>query len=253
MVWQPEIEELKHRKKLAAQMGGEKGVAFQHSRGKLTVRERIAGLADPDSFDEIGGLTGAGTYNKDQELESFLPSAFVVGTCKVDGRTVVVNGGDFTIRGGSGGYGPKGNYAEDMCEEWRLPYVRLLDAAGGSVKTFEEIGRTYAVANALGVQAGRLLGMVPVVSGVLGSVAGIAAIEACISHFSVMVKGTSQVFPGGPPVVKASLGYDITKEELGDERTQVRKTGVSTLQILMERLSENCSRITSSEGGISLV
>ena len=226
MVWQPEIDELKHRKNLAAQMGGEKGIAYQHSRGKLTVRERIAALADPDSFDEIGGLTGVGTYNEDQELESFKPAPFVVGTCRLDGRTVILNGGDFTIRGGSGGYGPKGNYAEQMSEEWRLPYIRLLDAAGGSVKTFEEIGRTYAIANVIGVQAGRLLGMVPVVSGVLGSVAGIAAIEACISHFSVMVKGTSQVFPGGPPVVKASLGYDITKEELGDDRTQVRKTGV---------------------------
>jgi len=226
MVWKPEIDELKHRKQLASQMGGEEGIARQHGRGKLTVRERIAALADPHSFDEIGGLTGAGSYNGDQELESFKPTPFVVGTCKLNGRTVVLNGGDFTIRGGSGGYGPKGEYAEQMAEEWRLPYIRLLDATGGSVKTFEEIGRTYAISNVLGVQAGRLLGMVPVVSAVLGSVAGIAAVEACISHFSVMVKNISHLFPGGPPVVKAALGYDITKEELGDERTQIRKGGV---------------------------
>ncbi|MEE8399559.1 MAG: carboxyl transferase domain-containing protein [Desulfobacterales bacterium] len=233
MVWEPEIEELEHRKHLAAQMGGEENIARQRARGKLTVRERIAGIADPDSFDEIGGLTGTATYGSDQKLDAFTPDSFVVGTCTLDGRKVILNAGDFTIRGGSGGYGPKGNYAELMAQEWHLPYIRLLDATGGSVKTFEEIGRTYAISNIVGVQAGRLLGMVPVVSGVMGSVAGGPAIEACISHFSVMVKGTSQIFPGGPPVVKAALGYDITKEELGDERTQVRKGGV------IDNLAEN--------------
>lgn len=233
MVWQPEIDELEHRKHLAAQMGGEEGIARQHSRGKLTVRERIAGLADPGSFDEIGGLTGTATYGSDHKIATFTPESFIVGTCNLNGRRVIINAGDFTIRGGSGGYGPKGNYAELMAMEWKLPYVRLLDATGGSVKTFEAIGRTYAISNIVGVQAGRLLGMVPVVSGVMGSVAGGPAIEACISHFSVMVKGTSQIFPGGPPVVKAALGIDITKEELGDERTQVRKGGV------IDNLAEN--------------
>ena len=226
MVWEPEIEELEHRKQLAAKMGGEENVAKHRARGKLPVRERLVLLADPGSFEEIGALTGTATYDEDQKLESFTPQAFVTGSCTLNGRRVLVNGGDFTIRGGSGGYGPKATYLEEMAEHWRLPYVRLLDASGGSVRAFEEIGRTYAISNVLGVQAGKLLGMVPVVAAVMGSVAGIPAVEACISHFSVMVKGTSQVFPGGPPVVKAALGIDITKEELGDERTQVRKGGV---------------------------
>lgn len=233
MVWQPEIDELTHRKELAAQMGGEENVAKHRARGKLPVRERLALLADPGSFDEIGGLTGAATYDEDQKLKSFTPQSFVVGLCEVNGQKVIVNGGDFTIRGGSGGYGPKGNYAEQIAEEWRIPYVRLLDAAGGSVRHFEEIGRTYAISNVIGVQASRLLGMVPVAAAVMGSVAGIPAVEACISHFSVMVKDTSQVFPGGPPVVKVAHGIDITKEELGDERTQVRKGGV------IDNLAEN--------------
>jgi|TARA_B100002003_G_scaffold251519_1_gene295579 acetyl-CoA carboxylase carboxyltransferase component len=233
MVWQPEIDELKHRQHLAAKMGGEENIARQRARGKLTVRERIAGLVDPDSFDEIGGLTGRATYDSDQKLESFTPESFVVGICTLNGRKAIINAGDFTIRGGSGGYGPKGTYAEQLSMEGRLPYVRLLDATGGSVRHFEEIGRTYAISNVVGVQAARLLGMVPVASAVMGSVAGGPAIEACISHFSVMVKGTSQIFPGGPPVVKAALGIDITKEELGDERTQVRKGGV------IDNLAEN--------------
>jgi acetyl-CoA carboxylase carboxyltransferase component len=71
-----------------------------------------------------------------------------------------------------------------------------------------------------------LLNQVPVVSAVMGSVAGLPAIEACLCHFNVMVKDTSQVFAGGPPVVKAALGYNITKEELGDHRSQVFTAGV---------------------------
>lgn len=226
MVWQPEIDELAHRKQLAAQMGGEEGIARQHSKGKLTIRERIEILADPGSFEEIGGLSGTGTYDADRKLTAFLPSSEVVGICKLNGRKVVLNGGDFTIRGGAGGGGGKAIYSRTISGEWRLPHIQLLDASGGSVKTFESLGRTYAISNMAGVQGALLLSTVPVVSGAMGAVAGIAAIEACLSHFSVMVKNTSQIFPGGPPVVKAALGYDITKEELGDDRTQVSVGGV---------------------------
>ena len=68
---------------------------------------------------------------------------------------------------------------------------------------------------------------VPVVSAVLGSVAGLPAVNACLSHFNVMVRGTSQLFPGGPPVVKAALGLDITKEELGGAALHTQRSGVA--------------------------
>ena len=113
-----------------------------------------------------------------------------------------------------------------MAQDWRLPYIRLLDATGGSVKTFEQIGRTYIPTNPVTPGVQDLLCEVPVVAAALGSVAGLPAVDACLAHFNVMVKGTSQVFPGGPPVVKAALGIDITKEELGDERSQVFASGV---------------------------
>ena len=227
MVWQPEIEELEYRRKLAQRMGGEEGVARQHSRGKLTVRERIDALADPDSFQEIGALAGGATY-EDGELTAFTPYPRVIGTCSLNGLRVILDGGDFTVRGGAGerGVGSKPS-ALKFALQWRLPYVRLLDAVGGSVRSFEQIGRTYLPdGNAGTVNSVELLSQVPVVSAVLGSVAGLPAIEACLCHFNVMVKGTSEVFAGGPPVVKAALGYDITKEELGDYRTQVYEAGV---------------------------
>lgn len=212
---------------MAAQMGGEAGIAEQRRRGKLTVRERVALLADEGSFQEIGELTGAATYENNQ-LVDVRPSNLIVGLCKVDGRRVVLNCGDFTVRGGASdaGIGNKGGHAQNMALTWRLPYIRLLDAAGGSVRTFEQIGRTYIPTNPVTPGIEQLLCVAPVVSAVLGSVAGLPAVDACLAHFNVMVKGISQVFAGGPPVVKAALGLDITKEELGDERSQVYESGV---------------------------
>lgn len=237
MVWQPEIDEIEHRKRLAENLGGEENVARHHARGKLTVRERIAGLADPGSFQEIGKAVGGATY-EDGEIKSFTPAPEVAGVCTLNGRRVVVNGGDFTIRGGASDAMPhgsmsRGHTAIQFAMKARLPYIMLLDAAGGSVRTFEHIGRTYAISNMGGTTESHMLGMVPVVAGVMGSVAGLPAVQAAISHFSVMIKDTSVVFPGGPPVVKAALGYDITKEELGDYRTQVYGSGA------IDNLAEN--------------
>ena len=211
-------------------MGGPEGVARQHSQGKLTVRERIDLLADEGTFREFTSLVGRGVY-ENGELVDFTPKASVDGFCRIDGRKVVVTGGDFTVRGGSGG-SSHGGLGMEMAPnrralEWRVPYIRLLDAAGGSVRAFEEMGRTYLPdGNSFTAPEVRLLRMVPVVSAVLGSVAGLPAVSACIAHFNVMVKGTSQLFPGGPPVVKAALGYDVTKEELGGYQMHAQQSGV---------------------------
>jgi methylmalonyl-CoA decarboxylase subunit alpha len=233
MTWQPEVDELERRRALAREMGGPEGIARQHSQGKLTVRERIALLADPGSFREFMGLIGHGVY-EDGVLAGFTPKAAVDGFCALDGRKVVISAGDFTVRGGSGGGrgGGEGSLgmepsAARRAMEWRLPYLRLLDAAGGSVRSFGEMGRTYLPdGNAWSAQEAKLLQIVPVVSAVLGSVAGLPAVNACMAHFNVMVRGTSQLFPGGPPVVKAAFGYDVTKEELGGAQIHAYQSGV---------------------------
>jgi methylmalonyl-CoA decarboxylase subunit alpha len=230
--WEPEIEELHRRHELARRMGGEERIARQHAQGKLTVRERIERLADPGSFREVMGLAGHGVYGEDGSLVDFSPKASVEGMLKLNGRKVVVSGGDFTSRGGSGGGRSSGGLGQELSStqralEWRLPYVRLLDAAGGSVRSFEDYGRTYLPdGNTMSNWDVKLLRMVPVVSAVLGSVAGLPAVNACMAHFNVMVRGTAQVFPGGPPVVKAALGYDITKEELGGAQIHGSISGV---------------------------
>lgn len=224
------LEELRHRRELALEMGGPVGIERQHANGKLTVRERIERFADPGSFREFATLAGRGTY-EDGELVSFVHRPQVDGMCRVDGRKVVLTGGDFTVRGGSGGGAGGGLGAElhanERALEWKLPYVRLLDAVGGSVRGFEELGRTYLPdGNVWATVDVRLLDEVPVVSAVLGSVAGLPAVNACLAHWNVMVRGTSQLFPGGPPVVKAALGYDIDKEELGGAAVHGSQSGV---------------------------
>ena len=139
-----QITELERRQALGRKMGGPDSIAFQHSRGKLTVRERIDALADEGSFDEIGVLAGSPEWNGNS-LKSLTPANTLIGKIKINGRKVFVNGGDFTIRGGAsdGGVADKSGYGERYAFESRLPYVRLIDASGGSVRTFEKIGMTY--------------------------------------------------------------------------------------------------------------
>ena len=226
--WDAELDELELRTSLAHKMGGENNVAFHKGRGKLTVRERIDALVDPGSFEEIGTLAGSATYDADGNLTGFTPANTVIGVSKINGRKVMVNGGDFTIRGGASdaNVGNKTAYSERMAIEWRVPFVRLLDAAGGSVRTFEQIGHTYLPNGPGHDMSPHLLPVVPSVAAVMGSVAGLPAVQAALAHFSVMVRNTSVLFAGGPPVVKAAFGIDITKEELGDASVQVYKSGV---------------------------
>ncbi len=160
-----------------------------------------------------------------------LPAGQVDGRIRIDGREAIVMGGDFTVRGGSAG-GDRGGLGTELSAaeralEWRIPYVRLLDSAGGSVRSFETLGRTYLPdANSFTHTDVHLLNTVPVVSAVLGSVAGLPALHAVLAHFNVMTKQNAQVFPGGPPVVRAATGTEITKEELGGPDIHVRQSGV---------------------------
>src|SRR5918996_5731326 len=133
MSWEPELDELRRREELARRMGGEERVARQHASGRLTVRERIERLFDPDSFHETGALAGRASYGEDGELEDFLPANTVVGQGRIDGRRAVVQGDDFTIRGGAADAAiwEKAVYAERLAPDMRLPLVRLRGGAGG--------------------------------------------------------------------------------------------------------------------------
>ena len=227
MDWTPELEELQFRRKEADGLGGPESIAYQHSKGKLTARERIDLLFDKDSFREMGKITGKGKYNKDGDLESFTPSNAIMGTGRIDGRKLIVTSDDFTIRAGSSesAVPEKWVYAERMAHEMEMPLVRLVDTAGGSVKDLERLQGTKIPGYPMWSNIS-LLGRVPVVGMALGACAGLGAIRVGLSHFSVMVKDMSQVFAAGPPVVKQGLNQDVTKEELGGSYVHTRLSGV---------------------------
>ena len=205
MSWEPELDELRRREELARRMGGEERVARQHASGRLTVRERIERLFDPGSFHETGALAGRGSYDEAGELVDFLPANTVVGRGRIAGRRAVVQGDDFTIRGGAADAAiwEKAVYAERMAHDLRLALVRLVDGTGGggSVKTLEHAGFSYVPPLPGFDLVVRNLSVVPVVAAALGPVAGLGAARVVCSHFSVIVKGTAQLFVAGPPVV----------------------------------------------------
>jgi acetyl-CoA carboxylase carboxyltransferase component len=218
MNWKPELEEIERRKRAALELGGPEKVARHRTAGKLTVRERIAGLVDPGSFDEVGSVSGFPQYDADGSLVQFTPTNIVCGTARIGGKNAFVTGDDFTVRGGAndGGAPEKFTYAETFARRFRMPLVRLVDGTGGggSVKHLETMGRTYLPDVPQFTEVLAALSEIPVVALGLGSVAGMGAARVCASHYSVMVKGTSQLFAAGPPVV-ARIGQVVTKEELG--------------------------------------
>src|SRR5262245_3685816 len=101
MPWEAQLEELERRTRMAHAMGGPDKVKRQHDGGRLTVRERIDRLVDPGTFHEIGAIAGKATYDDKGDLVELTPSNNVFGRANIDGRTVVVVGDDFTVRGGS--------------------------------------------------------------------------------------------------------------------------------------------------------
>src|SRR5499427_4370026 len=217
MNWQRELDELRRRERMAHAMGGPDKVKRQHDGGRLTVRERIAKLADPESFHEVGTIAGRASYDAANELEQLTPSNCVFGRAAIEGRPVVVVGDDFTVRGGSADatIREKPLMAEMMAAEFRLPIVRVIEGSGGggSVKTIETTGRANlpgGVGTAMGFHyTGANLSVVPVVALGLGSVAGLGAARLAASHYSVMTNGISHMFIAGPPVV-ARAGQTVT-------------------------------------------
>jgi acetyl-CoA carboxylase carboxyltransferase component len=229
MDWESEADEIARRRRMAEALGGPQAVARQHAQGRLTVRERIDTLADAGSFYEVGKLAGKGSY-EDGRLVGVVPAPYVMGLARIDGRPVAVGGEDFTVRGGSswGGErrkGGQGGFVEDLAHEYRIPLVCLCDGAGGTVTSAKRRGyTTFPGVHSFG-RSVELMSEVPVVCAVLGTAAGGPAERAILSHWSVMVKGSSQVFAAGPPVVERSLGHKHTKEELGGAHVAVDVAG----------------------------
>ncbi len=204
VAWEPLRAELHARREAMRLMGGPDRVEkYMHGRGKLDARQRLAALFDPGTFREIGLLVGT--------VNGIPAEGFICGSGKVNGRTVLAGAEDFTVLGGSignGGTSKRYRIAELAAQE-QVPLVMILEGAGHRL-TEEAGGRAPGDLQAMA----DLSGQVPMVCLVLGASAGHGALAAPLSDFVIMTESAS-MFTGGPPLVKASTGEDVTKEELG--------------------------------------
>ncbi len=253
MSWLEEADEIARRRQAAQELGGPEGIARQHERGRLTVRERIDLLLDAGSFREQGPIAGH-TERSESGERTFVPANYVVGLGKIDGRQVVVGGEDFTLRGGSPS--PAGNrksvHLEELACRYRIPMIRLLEGGGGSVPRAGGGGGGARPAPAPDAPAAprfmsimRAMGDVPVVSGAMGAVAGMPAARLVASHLSIMTKGTSQVLIGGPALVERALNVKMTKEELGGPQVHLASGVVDNVAADEKALFEQMRRFLS--------
>ncbi|KAG6900230.1 hypothetical protein C0993_001049 [Termitomyces sp. T159_Od127] len=218
--WEHPLSQLEEQKRLVRNPNlQDPGYIRQKANDKLWVRERLTSLLDKNSFSEIGSVTGKPIYDNGGVLKSFTPANAIIGFGSINGRRVFVTADDFSVRGGhaDGGIQMKAPYGELLARKWRVPLIRLLDGSsgGGSVATYLTIGATYIPGMAGLGKSMDTMAVVPVASALLGPVVGLAAAKAVLGHFSVMVKGLSQLFAAGPPVVKQATFEDLSKEALG--------------------------------------
>src|SRR6186997_511325 len=220
------VAELRERTALVAAGGGEKAVERHRSRGKLTARARIDLLVDPGTaFLELNALAAWELYDGDA------PSAGIVtGVGVIEGRQCVIVANDATVKGGS--YYPltvkKHLRAQEVARQNRLPCLYLVDSGGAFLPLQAEVfpdrehfGRIFfnqARLSALGI---------PQIAVVMGSCTAGGAYVPAMSDETVIAKGTGTIFIGGPPLVKAATGQDVTAEELGGADVHTRRSGVA--------------------------
>ena len=222
---QQPLNDLQARREAALVQGGPEKIARQHQQGKLTARERVDLLLDPGSFQEIGLLA---THQGQKPNEPITPGdALVAGLGLIHGRPVALFAEDATLFGGSLG---EVNFTKrkrmlELAGRERIPLLLLLDGAGfraqsmlDAVEGAPSTGHTLAMA--------RLSGSAPTVALIMGACAGEPALNAALAEYAIMVKDTGMIAAGGPPVVKASTGVTVSKQELGGAGVHAEITGM---------------------------
>jgi len=220
------IEQLKILREQSRMGGGEKRIARQHEKGKMTARERIAELLDPASFHELEPFVA-----QDLAAEADLASAangVVTGYGQINGRKVFVYAQDFTVMGGSLGINQSRKICRvmDLAAQNGAPIIGLIDSGGAriqegvySLKGYAEIFRRNALYS----------GVVPQISIILGPCAGGAAYSPALTDFIFMVEKTSHMFITGPNVIKEITGEEIDFENLGGAHVHMAVSGVASL------------------------
>src|SRR5881398_3407384 len=220
------VVELHERTALVARGGGKKALERHRSRGKLTARERIDRLIDPGSaFLELNALAAWDVY------DGQAPGAGIVtGIGVVEARECVIVANDATVKGGS--YFPltvkKHLRAQEVAEQNALPCIYLVDSGGAFLPLQAEVfpdrdhfGRIFYNQARMSARG------IPQIAVVMGSCTAGGAYVPAMSDETIIVRGTGTIFIGGPPLVKAATGADVTAEELGGADVHTRKSGVA--------------------------
>ena len=217
---------LAEKNKEALLGGGEKRIASQHKKGKLTARERIELLLDDGSFEEIGKFVMHRCKDFGLDQEYYLGDGVVTGYGTVDGRLIYVFSQDFTVFGGS----LSETHAEkivkimDLAMKNGAPIIGLNDSGGARIQEGVVSLGGYADIFYRNTLAS---GVIPQVSAVMGPCAGGAVYSPAITDFILMVENTSYMFVTGPNVVKTVTQEEVTAEELGGASTHSTKSGVT--------------------------
>ena len=223
------IHQLEEKREAARLGGGQKRIDSQHKKGKLTARERIELLLDPDSFEEWDMFKEHRCVDFGMnEAEKTPGDGVVVGYGTINGRLVFVFSQDFTVFGGS----LSETHAEKICKvmdqamKVGAPVIGLNDSGGARIQEGVASLGGYAEVFQRNVMAS---GVVPQISLIMGPCAGGAVYSPSMTDFIFMVKDSSYMFVTGPEVVKTVTHEDVTAEELGGAVTHTTKSGVADL------------------------
>jgi propionyl-CoA carboxylase beta chain len=226
MTMRDKLELLERRRAESERGGGEERTATQHTKGKLTARERIDLLVDEGSFVELDRFVTHRSTDFGLDAQRIYGDGVVTGHGRIDGRTVFLFSQDFTVFGGS----LSEAFAEKICKVMDLamrvgaPVIGLNDSGGARIQEGVVSLGGYADIFLRNTLAS---GVVPQISAILGPCAGGAVYSPAITDFVFMVRGSSYMFVTGPNVVKTVTHEDVTMEELGGADTHAGTSGVA--------------------------
>lgn len=239
------IDELRRRDDEAEQGGGAERIEKQHSAGKLTARERLNALFDPGTFLEIDKLVTHKSSNFGLDQKKYYGDGVVVGSGKVNARTVFAFAQDFTVFGGSlaAYHAKKIVKVMDLALSTGCPIIGLNDSGGARIQEGVESLGGYAdifLRNTL------VSGVIPQISLILGPCAGGAVYSPAITDFTLMVDKKSHMFITGPDVIKTVTREEVSKEDLGGAMTHNSVSGVAHLLTQSDQdCIETCKRLLS--------
>ncbi len=220
-----EIKKLLAMEEKAKLGGGAEKLEQQRKMGKMTARERIEYILDPDSFVELNMLAEHQCYDFGMEKKRFLGDGVVTGYGTIDGRKVFIYSEDATVLGGSTGkvHGTKIHYVLRLARETMVPVICLNDSAGARIQ--EGMDNVYGITQIF-YQNVMNSGVIPQIAAIMGDCTGGAAYSAALCDFMLQVEKTSHVFITGPAVIKEVTGETVSFEDLGGAKVHSTRSGV---------------------------